>query len=278
MALSIPPADRRARETAQWLVERLGAPPRVAMMLGTGHAALAEQLQGTRAITPRDLPPGLDFAHDSPFLCGTLHGVPIVVSGAPLPCYEGHATRDALYPVRVLRAMGAQLLVLTAGAASLSPHIEPGTIGLVTDHLDFSGVRPLQGPPEEHGPRFLDMSDPYAARWRSVLRAIASRHTIPCIDTVFAAVPGPALPTRAEYRFLQRAGADVVGMSLVPEVMVARHVGFEVAALVGVTQRVALDSQVPPTIESMLDAADIAEPRMTRLLTDLVAAVQEHDG
>lgn len=275
---SIPPAERRARETAKWIVERVGKAPRVALLLGTGHASIAERLTGTRTIAPRELPAGLSFAHDSPLLCGMLHGVSVVVSGAGLPCYEGHSVRDAAYPVRVLRAMGADILVLSAGAASLSAQIEPGAIGLVADHLDFSGTRPLQGPPEDHGPRFLDMTEPYARHLRQVVHGIALRHGIPCAEAVFAAVPGPALPTRAEYRFLHRAGADLVGMSLVPEVMVARYVGFDVVALVGVTQRISLESPTPPSIEAMLDAADLAEPRMTSILVELVASLGPDGG
>ena len=265
------PLHQRARDAASHLLERVGVRPKVAMLLGTGHASIAGQLKEKVAVRHDDLPPGLRFSQGSPLLAGLLEGVPVVVADAPLAPYEGHSALDATFPVRVLRAMGAEVLLMTAGGASLSLQIEPGQIALIEDHLNFSGIHPLQGPPDERlGPRFPDMSDPYDTYLREVARRVAIEAGIPCLQAVFASVPGPSLPTRAEYRAYRRMGADLVGMSLVPEVLAAVHAGFRVLAMVGVTQLINPESHQPASIEAMLDAADIAAPRVAAMLTGIV--------
>jgi purine-nucleoside phosphorylase len=265
------PLRVRAREAADALMQRLGARPRVAMMLGTGHTSISGQLKNKQHVRQEDMPSGMRFAQGTPLITGELEGVPVVLSDAPLSSFEGHAPAEVTFPVRVLHAMGAELLILTAGAASLTRQLEPGTIAVVEDHINMSGIHPLQGPNDELlGPRFPDMSDPYTAKWRERARSVAAEVGISLLPGVFAAVPGPSLPTLAEYRFLHRIGADLVGMSLVPEVLAAVHSGFEVLALVGVTQHVHLETRTPVSIEDMLDAADLAAPRMGALLTGIV--------
>ncbi len=269
-----PPLRKRAQAAAEQLLDRLGARPRVALLLGTGHAAISHQLAERRVLPRQDLPGGLILAEESHLVAGRLEGVPVLVGDAPLPAYAGHSLAEVTFPVRVLHAMGVELLVLTAGAASLTRHIEPGSIAVVEDHMNFAGVQPLQGPPDDDlGPRFPDMSAPYPARWRKLARDRAAEVGVPCFEGVFAAVPGPSLPTRAEYRFLRRAGADLVGMSLVPEVMAAVHSGLDVLALCGVTQLVHVERTLPTDIEEMLDAADLAAPRMASLLTGIVRRI-----
>lgn len=262
---------QRATQAAQELLDRAGLRPRVAMMLGTGHSSISGQLKEKVAIHSQDLPVGLRFAQGTGLVLGTLDGIPVVLSDAPLASYEGYSADTVTYPVRVLRAMGAELLVLTAGAASLTKQLEPGTIAVIEDHINLSGIHPLQGPNDDLlGPRFPDMSDPYTAHWRQVAREVAHDAGVALLPAVFAAVAGPSLPTLAEYRFLQRGGADLVGMSLVPEVLAAVHSGFELLALVGVTQKISLDVREPASIEAMIDAADLAAPRMAALLSGLM--------
>lgn len=265
------PLHQRARDAAAALLDRFGRRPQVALLLGTGHSSIAGQLKEKQTVRHDDLPPGLQFSQESPLLCGVLEDLPVVVADAPLAPYEGHSSTDVTFPVRVLRAMGAQVLMMTAGGASLSLQLEPGMIAIVEDHLNFSGIHPLQGPHhEELGPRFPDMSNPYDTRLREAAREVAIEAGIPCLQAVFAAVPGPSLPTRAEYRAYRRMGADLVGMSMVPEVMSAVHAGFRVLALVGVTQMVNPESHKPASIEAMLDAADLAAPRVASMLTGIV--------
>jgi len=269
---------QRADDAAKILLEAIPTKPRIALLLGTGHTSIANQLKDRYTFSRDELPHGLHFdakENSSPLLFGYLEGVPVIVGDAPVVGYEGYSSEEVTFPVRVLRAMGADLLILTAAAASLSLQIEPGSIAVVEDHLNLSGMHPLQGPNDEQlGPRFPDMSDPYAHGWRDVARNVAREAGIPCQPAIFAAVPGPCLPTRAEYRYLKIAGADLVGMSLVPEVLAAVHSGFQVLALAGITQAVSLEPHSPTSIEDMLDAADIAAPRIAAMLTGIVGSVR----
>ncbi len=262
-----------AREIAQFVQTRTPLRPRVAMLLGSGHASIANQLKDKVVLHGDDLP---GSPLPSPLLVGLLEGVAVAVADAPFAAFEGLSGPELALPVRVLKAMGSDLLILTAGAASLSQQIEPGTIAVVEDHLNFSGLHPLIGPNDDQlGPRFPDMNEPYAREWMDVARDVALRAGIPCTPGVFAGVAGPSMPTRAEYRFLRNAGADVVGMSLVPEAIAAVHAGFQVLALVGVTQQVLDGKSSQASIEAMIDAADLAAPRMATLLVGVVAATRE---
>ena len=188
--------------------------------------------------------------------------------------YEGHPLRSVGFPVRLAHALGVQGIVLTNAAGGINPAFGPGTLMLITDHINLSFLNPLVGAVGEGEVRFPDMSDPYTAAWRQVARNVASEVGIPCQQGVFAAVPGPCLPTRAEYRYLKIAGADLVGMSMVPEVLAAVHSGFQVLALVGVTQTASVERHEPTSIEEMLDAADVAAPRIASLITGIVGSVK----
>ena len=267
-----------ATEAANKLLDAIdGVKPRIAMLLGTGHTSIVNQLQNKYTFTANELPSGLHFARreSQPLLFGYLEGVPVIVGDAPAVAFEGYSAEEVTFPVRVLRAMGADVLILTAAAASLSLQLELGSIAIVEDHINLSGVHPLHGPNDEQlGPRFPDMSDPYTEGWRIIARNVAREAGIPCLPGVFAAVPGPSLPTRAEYRFLKTAGADMVGMSLIPEVLAAVHSGFQVLALVGITQSISLEQHSPASIEDMLDAADVAAPRIASMLMGITASVE----
>jgi purine-nucleoside phosphorylase len=267
------PNRHLAREIAHFVHDRTPLRPRLAMLLGSGHASIANQLKEKVVLHGEDLPGAKLHA---PLLIGLLEGVPVAVADAPFAIYEGLTAADLALPVRVLKALGCDLLILTAGAASLSQQIEPGTIAILEDHLNFSGLHPLIGQNDDSiGPRFPDMNEPYAREWMDVARDVALRAGIPCAPGVFAAVAGPSMPTRAEYRFLRQAGADLVGMSLVPEAIAGVHAGCQVLALVGVTQQVLPGRSTQVSIEAMIDAADLAAPRMATVLVGIVAAARE---
>ena len=263
------PLRQRLREAAQQILARTPLRPRIALLLSTGHGSIANQLKDKLAVHKDDVPSGLHLP--APLMLGSLEGVPVALGDAPmLPFESSHA--DVTHPVHLLRALGCELLVLTAGAASLSQQLEAGTIAVVEDHLNMSGTQPLAGLGDDQlGPRFPDMSEPYTRRWMDIARAVSLRVGVPCMPGVFAAVPGPSLPTRAEYRFLRRIGADLVGMSLVPEVIAAVHAGFQVLALVGITQQIQDGRPAATSIEAMLDAAELAAPRIASVLVGVVA-------
>lgn len=261
------PLRQRLREAAQQIHERTQLRPRIAMLLGSGQASIAGQLKEKIAVHPGDLPPGLHLP--SQINLGLLEGVPVAFAEAPmLPFDSGHA--EVTHPVRLLRAIGCDLLILTAGAASLVQQLEPGSIAVLEDHLNLSGVQVLGKGSDELGPRFPDMSEPYAQKWRELAREVAVGVGIPLLPGVLAAVPGPSMPTRSEYRFLRMIGADLVGMSVVPEVIAAVHAGFQVLALVGITQQILPFHSPTASIESMIEAAELAGPRMASLLVGIV--------
>jgi purine-nucleoside phosphorylase len=262
---------QRARDAAQHLLSRTPLRPRIAMLLGSGHASIANQLKDKVPFHADDLPTGLRGG--APLLVGVLEGVPVAVADAPMATHDGLSPLEIAYPVRVLHALGCETLILTAGAASLSQQLEPGTIAVVEDHVNLSGIQPLSAS-DEDGPRFPDMSEPYSRELIEHAREVANGIGIPCLPGVFAAVPGPSLPTRAEYRFLRQIGADLVGMSLVPEVIAGVHAGFKILALVGITQQVVDGRSPAATIEAMLDAADLAAPRIASLLVGVVTSAR----
>lgn len=266
-----PPGRLRARDVAQQLLDRTPLRPRIAMLLGTGHASIANQLKEKVAFHADELPGDMHFT--SPLLIGLLEGVPVAVADSPLASYESYRKNDVTWPVRVLRALGAEVLILTAGAASLSRQLDAGSIAVLEDHINLTGIHPLQGNDDGQGPSFPDMSEPYRHVLIELARETAVRGGIPCMPGVFAGIAGPSLPTRAEYRFLRQIGADLVGMSLIPEVIAAVHAGLQVLALVGITQQVVDDSRSTASIEAMLDAADLAAPRMASLLVGIVGSL-----
>lgn len=263
----------RLREAAQQILSRCPHRPRMALLLGSGHASIAGQLREKFSIHADDLPPGVGLT--SPLLIGLLEGAPVAVADAPIMTLETGVEVTLL--VRLLRALGCEVLIVTAGAASLSPQIEPGSIALVEDHINLTGGQPLRSKSDEQwGPSFPDMTEAYSPRWVAVARDVALRAGVPCLPGVLAAVPGPSMPTRAEYRFLRQIGADLVGMSMVPEVIAAVHAGFQVLALVGVTQH-ALPQRAPveASIEAMIEAAELAAPRIASVLVGVVAEGQK---
>lgn len=263
-----------ARQLIDMLEERTALRPRIAMLLGSGHASIANQLKDKVVIPGEDIP---GQTLPTPILVGILEGTPVAVADAPLASFEGLSASELAHPVRVLKALGCELLVLTAGAASLSQQIERGSISVVEDHINLSGIHPLVGPNDDQlGPRFPDMSEPYSRKWLEIIRKVAIDAGVPCSRGVFAAMPGPSMPTRAEYRFLRNSGADLVGMSLVPEAIAGVHAGFAVLALVGVTQQVLAGETSRVSIEQMIDAADVAAPRMASLLVGLASAARQH--
>lgn len=270
---------QRAKTAAQSIVERAGMRPRVAMFLGTGHAEFSSRLTDKTSIRVEDVPEFPKGVESSSLVVGRHQGTPVIVGDAPLAPYLGVTGIELAFPVRVFRQMGAHTLVLTAGAASLRSGALPGGIGIVADHLNFTTMNPLVGHNDELlGPRFPDMSEPYDPELRQVVRQIAEEAGFPVFDGVFAAIQGPSLPTRAEYRYLRNTGADFVGMSTVPEVLAAVHAGFRTLALLAITQRVDPMEPKPTELEAMVDAADLAAPRVSLLLSELLVRLEASEN
>jgi purine-nucleoside phosphorylase len=248
--------------------------PEIAIILGTGLGGLAKEIEVETAIPYQEIP-GFPLStvesHAGRLLLGRLRGKAVVAMQGRLHRYEGYSLQEVTFPVRVMRALGARVLVVTNVSGGMHPLWAAGELVLIADHINLLGDNPLIGRNDERlGPRFPDMSDPYDAGIRALARQIALDQGVTLREGVYVAVPGPNLETRAEYRMLRTIGADIVGMSTVPEVIVAIHGGMKVAGFSIITDQCLPDALAPVAIETILAIAARAEPGLTRLVAALV--------
>ena len=253
--------------------------PRLGLILGTGLGQLADEIDVAVSISYDDLPHfplATVETHDGRFLLGHLEGVPVAALQGRFHLYEGYDAKEVTFPVRVLGMLGIDTLFISNAAGGMNPHFRRADLMLITDHINLQGANPLVGPNvEAWGPRFPDMSMPYDAALQRLVREEAMDRKIRLHQGVYVAVVGPNLETRAEYRFLRGIGADVVGMSTVPEVIVARHMGMRVLALSVITDECFPDALAPIDIEDVLAAAAEAEPKLTALMKGVAARLEQ---
>ena len=253
--------------------------PEVGVILGTGLGDFADALEGEVVIPYRDLPHfpvSTVESHAGELHLGTLAGRPAAVMKGRVHYYEGYTMRQVAFPVRVLRALGCRTLVITNACGSMDPALPAGSIVAITDHINLMGDNPLIGENDETlGPRFPDMSEPYSRALLALAERVALEQGTPLARGVFVAVPGPNLETAAEYRFLRGIGADVVGMSLVPENLVAVHGGQRVLALSVVTDECQPDDLHPVDIPTILAVAARTAPSLIRLVSEVVRRLDQ---
>jgi purine-nucleoside phosphorylase len=257
-------------EAAAAVRSRFAARPDVAIILGTGLGRLAEEIDARAVIEYEDIP-GFPLStvesHAGRLLCGTLGGQTAIAMQGRFHRYEGYSLQQATFPVRVLRALGARTLVVSNACGGLNPLWSAGDLMSIADHINLLGDSPLIGPNDDRlGPRFPDLSAAYDGELRALARRVAAEEKIVLREGVYVAVTGPNLETRAEYRFLRGIGADVVGMSTVPEVLVAVHGGMRVLGLSIVTDMCLPDALEPATVERIIAVANRSEPQLTRLV------------
>ena len=248
--------------------------PVAGIILGTGLGGLASLIAVTETIDYADIP-GFPLStvetHSGRLLCGTLGGKAVIAMQGRFHRYEGYSLQQVTYPVRVLRALGARILIVSNACGGMHPLWQPGDLMLIADHINLLGDSPLIGPNDDRlGPRFPDMSDPYDAQLRALARTVAREQGIAVREGVYVVVAGPNLETRAEYRFLRGIGADVVGMSTVPEVIVAVHGGMRVLGISIVTDQCLPDALEPATVEKIIAVAMGAEPSLSALVRGVV--------
>ena len=249
--------------------------PDVGVILGTGLGALAEEIQAEAAIPYADIPgfvvPTVE-SHAGRLLVGTLAGRRVAAMQGRFHRYEGYALRDVTFPVRVLHALGARTLVVSNVSGGMHPLWAAGDMVLLADHINLLADNPLIGPNDDRdGPRFPDLTDAYDPALRALARAVALEQQLTLREGVYVAVPGPNLETRAEYRMLRAFGADIVGMSTVPEVIVARQQAMRVLGLSIITDLCLPDALEPASVERILAVARAAEPRLAALVRGVVA-------
>jgi purine-nucleoside phosphorylase len=219
------------------------------------------------------IPRSTTLSHRGRLVCGQLQGLPVVVMEGRFHRYEGYSLKQITLPVRVMRSLGAQLLVVSNASGGMNPYFRGGDIMVIEDHINLMGDNPLIGINDDClGPRFPDMCAPYDLKLVDRVMEIARRENIVAHKGVFVAVPGPNLETRAEYRFLRLIGADAVGMSTVPEVIVAVHGGMRVVGLSIITDMCLPDALEPANVAKIITIANAAEPNLRRLVLGLLAA------
>ena len=253
---------------------RTASKPDAAIILGTGLGGLAGEISVETSIPYEEIP-GFPLStvetHAGRLLFGTLGGRSIVAMQGRFHRYEGYSLQEVTFPVRVLHALGAPVLIVSNACGGMHPLWAPGDLMLIADQINLLGDNPLIGPNDERlGPRFPDMSDPYDTKLRVAARATALELGIVLREGVYVAVPGPNLETRAEYRMLRGMGADVVGMSTVPEVIVAVHEGMRVVGISIITDQCLPDALEPADIGRIIETAGRAEPAFSRLVSRLV--------
>ena len=264
----------RVEEAAAAVRERFATVPEVAVILGTGLGRLGAEIETAVAIDYADIPHfplSTVESHAGRLLCGRLAGKTVIAMQGRFHRYEGYTLQQVTFPVRVLRSLGAGTLVVSNACGGMNPLWRAGDLMLIADHINLLGDNPLTGPNDDRlGPRFPDMSDAYDAQLRALAREVALARGIELREGVYVAVSGPNLETRAEYRFLRAIGADVVGMSTVPEVIVAVHAGMRVLGVSIITDMCLPDALEPATVEKIIAVANGAEPQLTRLVSGVL--------
>jgi purine-nucleoside phosphorylase len=249
---------------------RFARTPDVAIVLGTGLGGLAREIDVEATVEYADIP-GFPLStvesHAGRLLCGTLGGKTVVAMQGRFHRYEGYSLQQVTFPVRVLRALGAETLVVSNACGGMREEWAPGDLMVIADHINLLGDNPLVGENDDRlGVRFPDMSAPYDAGLRALAHAVAGEQGTVLREGVYVAVTGPNLETRAEYRMLRAIGADVVGMSTVPEVIVAVQGGMRVLGLSIITDQCIPETLVPAELATIIATAGRAEPRLTALV------------
>ncbi|MHB8810231.1 MAG: purine-nucleoside phosphorylase [Desulfobulbaceae bacterium] len=262
-------------ETVAFLRERLPAPPEVVVGLGTGLGGLAEALARRTVIPYRDIPHfplSTVASHAGNLVCGELGGKKVAVLQGRVHCYEGYHAREVALPVRVLSLLGARLAIITNASGGLNPEFAPGTIMVLTDHLNLLADNPLRGPNiDAWGPRFPDLSRPYAPHLVATALAAARELDLHNMATgTYVCIPGPSLETPAETRYLRASGGDAVGMSSLPEILVALHAGMQVLGLAVVANVNDPDNLQPILLEDIVRKARETEPLLLQLIAEII--------
>jgi purine-nucleoside phosphorylase len=261
--------------TAAALREKAGdLRPDVGIILGSGLGGLADNIESGNRVPFRDVPgfPSATVAgHAGALVAGQLGGKSVVALAGRFHMYAGHTAAVAAFPVRVMHALGARTLIASNAAGAIRDDLAPGDLMIIEDHINLTFTNPLTGPVQEGDERFPDMSHPYDAELRYLLSKVAEREKIQLKSGVYACLPGPSFETRAEVRMLARLGADAVGMSTVPEVIVARTLRMRVAAVSCITNAASGTAEGPVLHQEVLDVTARAADRFQRLIQSFIA-------
>lgn len=261
-------------EAASYLRQRGFDNPEIGIILGSGLGRMLEHMEIEKEVSYNHIPnfptATVEF-HRGKLIYGTLEGKKVVVMQGRFHLYEGYSLHDVTFPVRVMKSLGIKKLLVSNAAGAINSNFKKGELMLIDDHINLQGSSPLAFKGVEHlGERFVDMSAPYDTTMNQRLQQIADEKNIKLNKGVYASVVGPQLETRAEYRYLKIIGADAVGMSTVPEIIVANHLGLPVVAISALTDECDPDNLKPVNIEEILEMAAKAEPNLITLYRELI--------
>lgn len=265
-------------ESIKYIKNKIGDfNPEVGIVLGTGLGGLVNEIEIAHNIMYSSIPnfpiSTLEF-HSGKLIFGTLKGKKVVAMQGRFHYYEGYSMQQITFPIRVMKLLGIQYLFVSNAAGSLNPEFKKGDLMVITDHINLQPESPLRGlNNEDFGPRFPDMSQPYHKELTTKGLQIAKEQQITCHQGVYVSVTGPNLETKAEYKYLRIIGGDAVGMSTVPEVIVANHMGMPVFAISVLTDEGFPDDLKPVSLEEIIETASKAEPKMTQILSQLISSL-----
>lgn len=263
-------------ETAGFIRKKIGDfQPEFGIILGTGLGKLVDEIEVQFSLMYSNIPnfpiSTVEF-HSGKLIFGTLNGRKVIAMQGRLHYYEGYNMREITFPIRVMKVLGIQKLFVSNASGSLNPTILKGDLGIISDHINLLPDNPLRGSNlAASGPRFPDMSQPYNREMIMQGLAIAKDKEIRAHEVVYVAAPGPNLETKAEYRYMSIIGGDIVGMSTVPEVIVANHMDLPVFAISVITDEGFHEDLKPVSLQDIVDIAAKAEPKMTLILKELIA-------
>lgn len=272
-------------QAADAIRKRTSYRPRVGLILGSGLNSLADSIQKPDIIPYAELPHwpiSTVQGHVGQLVIGELENQPALVMQGRVHFYEGYSMSQVTLPVRVMLRLGLEMMFVTNAAGGVNPGFTPGDVMLITDHLNLvgmTGANPLMGPNiDELGPRFPDMSQAYDRKLMELARQVAKSENIPLQEGVYCALSGPSFEGPADLRFLRVAGADAVGMSTVPEVIVARHGGMRVLGFSGISNKANLDGSTVTTHEEVMEAGSIITPKMEKIIRGVMSKIPPQVG
>lgn len=267
------PMYEKIQETASWLKQRMTTSPKTAIILGTGLGQLASEITDSYELSYKDIP---NFpvstveGHAGCLIFGKLGGKDIVAMKGRFHYYEGYSMKEVTFPIRVMHELGIETLFVSNASGGMNPEFKIGDLMIINDHINFFPEHPLHGPNFPTGPRFPDMHEPYDRKLIEIADGIAEEKGIRVMHGVYVGVQGPTFETPAEYRMYRLLGGDAVGMSTVPEVIVARHSGIKVFGVSVITDLGGFDVPVEVSHEEVQEAANRAQPLMTEIMREMI--------
>ena len=265
---------QKINEAYEYLKTQLPFQPEIAIILGSGLGPLGKEVENPMIIDYANIPHfpvSTVVGHEGKLICGTIENKKVLVMQGRFHYYEGHDIQTTTLPIRVFRKLGITKLFVTNAAGGIKEDLNPGTIALITDHISFMCPSPLRGENlDEFGPRFKDMTEVYSLKLRNLAKEVSKKLNIPLKEGVYAFFRGPMYETPAEIRGIRAVGADMVGMSTVPEAIVARHSGMETLGISLITNKAAGLSHSELSHEEVTETANIAEKNMVKLAKEII--------